>query len=113
VRGTDVERPISGDMGVSGTFEATTPELATGLRALGFVDAGYIRNQDAGPAPTLKPVSDRLASVGLGLRYAGAGFAASLDYGRIVLGSRVATTLNSASPQRGDDRFYLNLSYRF
>mgnify|MGYP006141063003 CR=1 FL=1 len=38
VRGTDVERPISGDMGVSGTFEITSPEVVQGLR---FIEPGY------------------------------------------------------------------------
>ena len=31
MRGTDVERPISGDMGVSTTFEVTSPEVVRGL----------------------------------------------------------------------------------
>jgi hemolysin activation/secretion protein len=111
VRGTDIERPISGDKGISGTVEVTTPELLAGLRLLGFVDAGYIRNNN--PDGLNKPASDRLASVGVGLRYGVGVFAASLDYGRIVEGSRVPLSLNSNSPQRGDDRFYVNLSVRF
>jgi hypothetical protein len=39
--------------------------------------------------------------------------ALSIDYGRIVTGSRVALTANSAAPQRGDDRVYVNASVRF
>jgi hemolysin activation/secretion protein len=111
VRGTAVERPISGDKGVSTTVEVTTPELLSGLRLLGFVDAGYLWNNK--PDGLTKPASDRLASVGVGLRYAIGSFGASLDYGRIVQGSRVPLALNTNSPQRGDDRFYVNVSYRF
>ncbi len=111
VRGSEVERPLAGDSGVSGSFEITTPELTSGLRALGFVDAGYISNNE--PNTLLKPGSDRLASVGLGLRYSQGIWTVSADYGYIVLGSRVPLTVNSAAPKKGDDRFYLNLSVRF
>jgi len=111
VRGTDIERPVSGDKGLSGSVEVSTPELATGLRLHSFLDAGWIGNNS--PNDTNKPSSDRLASVGLGLRYAAGAFAVSADYGRLVLGSRVPLTINSSSPQRGDDKFYVNLSVRF
>lgn len=110
VRGTGIERPISGDKGLSATFEVTTPEMMPGLRLLGFVDAGWLGNND--PAPP-RPGTDRLASVGLGLRYGNGPYAVSADYGHIVSGSRVPLTLNSSSPQRGDDRFYVNVSVRF
>jgi hemolysin activation/secretion protein len=111
VRGTDIERPISGDSGVSASFELTTPELVTGLRALGFVDAGILHNNKANGVN--RPSSDRLASVGVGLRYVRGVFSASLDYGRLVTGSRVPLSVNSASPQRGDDRWYVNVAVRF
>jgi hemolysin activation/secretion protein len=111
VRGTEIERPLSGDKGVSGTLELTTPELAPGLRLLGFVDAGYIRNNK--PNGVNRPSSDSLASAGVGLRYARGVFAATADYGRIVNGSSVPLSVNSASPQEGDDRFYITLSVRF
>jgi hemolysin activation/secretion protein len=110
VRGTDIERPISGDKGIAATFEVTTPELVSGLRALGFVDAGYITNNN--PNGSNKPSSDRLASVGVGLRYAKGIWAVSADYGRLVQGSRVPLAINPSSPQRGDSRFYLTLSVR-
>ena len=110
VRGTSIERPISGDKGFSTTLEVTTPELLTGLRLLGFVDAGWLGNND--PTPP-RPTTDRLASTGLGLRYTGGAYAVSMDYGRILSGSRVPLSLNSSSPQRGDERFYVNLSVRF
>ena len=111
VRGTDIERPVSGDKGFAATFEVGTPALAEGLRAIGFVDAGWLANNS--PTGTNKPSSDRLASVGLGLRYGKGPFAATLDYGRLVTSSRVPLAVNAASPQKGDDRFYLNLSLRF
>ncbi len=111
VRGTSIDRPITGDNGLSASLEVTTPELTSGLRLLGFVDAGWLGNNR--PNGANKPSSDRLASVGVGLRYAKEPFALSLDYGRVVTGSRVPVTLNASSPQSGDDRLYINLSLRF
>ena len=110
VRGTDIDRPISGDKGVSAQFEVTTPELFDGFRGLAFLDAGWLGNN----SPNVnRPSSDAIASVGVGLRYARGFFAASADYGRIVEGSKVPVTANAAAPKRGDDRFYVNLSVRF
>jgi hemolysin activation/secretion protein len=111
VRGTSIDRPITGDKGISASVEVTSPELATGLRLLGFVDAGYLANNS--PNGANRPSSDRLASAGLGLRYTKEPFAVALDYGRLLTGSRVPVTLNSAAPERGDDRLYINLSVRF
>ncbi len=111
VRGTSIDRPITGDKGVSGSLEVTTPERATGLRLLGFIDAGWLGNNE--PNGANKPSSDRLASIGMGLRYGREPFAVALDYGRLITGSRVPLALNSAAPQRGDDRLYINLSLRF
>jgi hemolysin activation/secretion protein len=111
VRGTSIDRPIAGDRGVAASFEITTPELVEGLRALGFVDAGYLRNN--GEDTPAKPSSDRLASVGLGLRYTKGHFSASADYGRIILGSKVPLGVNAAAPKRGDDKLYINLSVHF
>jgi hemolysin activation/secretion protein len=111
VRGTDIDRPITGDKGIFGSVEITTPELTPGLRLLGFVDAGWLGNNNANAAD--KPSSDHLASAGLGLRFAKDPFSVSLDYGRIIQGSKVPLASNSAAPKRGDDRFYINLSLRF
>ena len=111
VRGTSIERPISGDKGVSATAEVSTPELAPGLRLVSFVDAGWLGNNDANGGN--KPNSDRLASVGAGVRFARGNFAASAEYGRVVKGSRVPLALNAESPQRGDDKVYVNLAIRF
>jgi hemolysin activation/secretion protein len=111
VRGTKIDRPITGDKGLAATLEITSPELRPTLRAIGFIDAGWLANNN--PNGANKPDNDRLVSVGVGLRYGTEPFALSLDYGRIVKGSRVSQTLNSASPQRGDDRLYLNFAWRF
>lgn len=111
VRGTSIERPISGDKGVSASVEIGTPELLPGLRLLGFVDAGWLGNNN--PNGTTKPSTDRLSSAGLGLRYANGPFSVAADYGRLLTGSRVPLSVNSASPQQGDDKFYINLSVRF
>lgn len=111
VRGTSLERPISGDKGLAASIELSTPDIAPGLRFLGFVDAGWLGNNS--PNGTSKPSSDRIASAGLGLRYGNGPFTVSADYGRLVKGSRVPLAFNSAAPQKGDDRFYVNVSVRF
>lgn len=111
VRGTEIERPISGDSGVSGTLELMTPELAPGLRLLGFADMGTLRNHAANGLG--RPRSDTLASVGVGLRFHRGAFNASADYGRLVNGSRIPTSVNSASPQEGDERFYISVGVQF
>jgi outer membrane protein assembly factor BamA len=91
--------------------EVSTPELVSGLRLLGFADAGYLRNNK--PNALNRPSSDRLASLGVGLRFARGPWALSADYGRLVQGSRVPLTVNSWSPRKGDDRFYISVSARF
>ena len=111
VRGTREERPISGDRGFAGSAEVTSPALAQGLRLLAFVDAGWLGNN--APTTEAKPSSDIIGSVGLGLRYGVGAFAFSADYGRLVKGSKVGLSVNSAAPQKGDERLYVNLSVRF
>jgi hypothetical protein len=56
---------------------------------------------------------DSLVSAGLGLRYVHEPVSTSLDYGRLLNGSRVSPGVNSAAPQKGDDRVYVNLLLRF
>jgi hemolysin activation/secretion protein len=111
VRGTSEDRPITGDKGAFASLEITAPELAAGLRAIGFVDAGWLGNNH--PNETTKPGNDTLASIGMGLRYANGPFAASLEYGRLLNGSKVPLSANSAAPQGGDDRLYVNVTWRF
>ena len=110
IRGTS-ERPISGDKGMMASLEVSTPDVAPGLRMLGFVDAGWLRNNN--PNGTTKLSSDQLASVGLGLRYSAGTLGLSAEWGRVVTGSSVPLTVNAASPRAGDVKFHLNLSARF
>ena len=111
VRGTSLDRPISGDKGLVATVEVTTPEVFPGLRLLGFIDAGWLGSNS--PESFGKPTSDHLASLGLGLRYGKGPLILSLDYGRLVLGSKVPQAANSAAPEKGDDKLYFNLALRF
>jgi len=111
VRGTDIDRPITGDSGLSATIEAMTPEVWAGTRLLGFVDGGMLWNEKANG--TSKPSSDHLMSAGLGLRYVKDTFALSLDYGRIIVGSRIDPSFNSAAPKKGNQRFYVSALVRF
>lgn len=111
VRGTKTERPISGDKGLLASLEVTTPEFIPGLRLAGFVDAGWLANNN--PNGTSKPSSDQLAGVGLGLRYNKGPFAMTADYGRLVKGSKVPLTINTGSPQKGDDKLSVNMSVKF
>jgi hemolysin activation/secretion protein len=111
VRGTSEDRAITGDKGLLGSLEITTPELAPGLRLLGFIDAGWLGNND--PNGTSKPSSDHLTSLGLGLRYTNGPFSASMDYGQLLSTSKVPLSVNSAAPQRGDDRLYVSVIWRF
>lgn len=110
VRGT-TERPIAGDSGALVSTELTTPELLSGLRLVGFVDAGWLSNNQTGGSG--KPSNDGLSSVGLGLRYAAPNYSLTADYGRIVTGSSVPTLANSAMPQSGDQKLHISVSARF
>ncbi len=111
VRGAS-ERPISGDRGLFTSLEVSTPELMTGLRGIGFLDAGWLSNNN--PNATNKPASDRLTGVGFGLRYSTpGGFAVSADYGRVLTGSVVPLAINASAPKKGDEKVHVNVSLRF
>lgn len=110
VRGS-TERPISGDRGWFTSWELNTPELAPGLRLVGFVDAGWLRNNQ--PNTTNKPASDHLASAGLGLRYNQGRIGITAEWGRIVTGSVLAGNNNPAIPRAGSNRLHVNLTARF
>lgn len=111
VRGAP-ERALYGDSGLSATLEGSTPPLWQGLRALAFVDAGLVRS-DLIDRPVRRS-KDRLASLGLGLRYTPPGGAlVSADYGRLIAGSRVHGTVNPSAPARGDDKLHVNVSLVF
>lgn len=111
VRGVP-ERALYGDSGLSATLEASTPPWWQGLRALAFIDAGWVRS-DVADSP-LRRREDRLASVGLGLRYAHAsGASLRADYGRVIAGSRADHNLHPTSPIPGDDKLHVNVSLVF
>ncbi len=110
VRGT-TERPISGDRGLFTSFEISTPELQAGLRLVGFVDAGWLRNNI--PNAINKPASDHLAGAGLGLRYNQGLWAFSAEWARIVTGSVLANAANPVIPRAGRNRLHVNLSAQF
>ena len=96
-----------------GTFALSVlaPQLGVDMRLLGFIDAGWLGSNS--PESFGKPTSDHLASLGLGLRYGKGPLILSLDYGRLVLGSKVPQAANSAAPEKGDDKLYFNLALRF
>jgi hemolysin activation/secretion protein len=111
VRGAP-DRAISGDGGVQANLEVTTPDLAKGLRVVGFLDAGWLHNRNADNIRRIS--SDKLASVGLGLRYGHeSGVSLTADYGRLINSSKLPLTTNSSAPQKGDDKLHLTLSVRF
>ena len=110
IRGTS-ERPIAGDKGLMAALELTTPPLAPGLRMVGFVEMGWLRNNN--PNGINKPAHDQLAGAGLGLRYSLGVVEISADWGRIVNGSTLAGAANPTMPKTGDNKFHVNLSARF
>lgn len=111
VRGTSTERPIAGDRGVSASVELLTPSWREAWQGVFFLDAGWIGNVNADGAQRI--ASDRLASAGLGLRYASGPLQAAAEYGRLLMGSRMPLALNPSAPQRGDDRLYVNVGVQF
>ncbi len=111
VRGA-ADRVITGDKGLSTSLEISTPELVVGLRSSAFVDAGWLQNNQVDGSNKL--AQDKLASVGLGLRYASQnGLNINADYGRIITGSALPLSVNSSAPQKGSEKLHLNLSVRF
>jgi hemolysin activation/secretion protein len=110
IRGTG-ERPIAGDKGLLAALEVTTPVLAPGLRMVGFLEMGWLRNNN--PNAVNKPANDQLAGAGFGLRYSAGIFEISADWGRILNGSVLAGPANPALPRTGDNKFHVNLSARF
>ncbi len=112
VRGAS-DRVLTGDKGLSGTVEIGSPEIGKGFRAVGFVDAGVLGNYAT--AGSAKISSDKLASVGLGLRYSSGanGLTMSADYGRILRASDLPLTNNANAPQKGSDKLHVNLLIRF
>lgn len=111
VRGTG-ERAVSGDSGLLGSAEISTPELSPGLRLLGFLDAGWLTSSNTDLNPN-KVANDHLASIGLGLRYASGALGVSAEWGRVITGAVVPMSAMSGLPKAGDDKFHLNVTARF
>ena len=109
VRGM-AERSMAGDSGAMLSAEVTSRELSPGLRMLGFVDAGWLGNNNA---TANKPQSDSVSSAGVGLRFVQPVFSITADYGRVIGGSALPAVANSAVPKVGDDKLHVNLSARF
>jgi hemolysin activation/secretion protein len=109
VRGTG-ERPLAADSGAFLSLELTTRELSPGLRVLGFVDVGWLSNNN----PTAnKPQSDNIFSIGMGARYVLPVLTLSADYGYLVGGSILPSPVNSGIPKLGNEQFHLSVSARF
>ncbi len=111
VRGTS-ERAISGDSGLFASIEITGPQLWPGLRALGFLDAGWLRNNNPDVNPN-KPLKDQLISAGLALRYGSGSYGFAADWGRVLKGSDSPVTSGSGIPQTGDQKIHVNLTASF
>ncbi len=106
------DRAISGDGGLYGSLEITSPEVTKGLRFTGFLDAGWLNNRDADGIRRV--AHDNLASIGLGMRLGHAsGISVSADYGRLITSSKLPLATNSSAPQKGDDKLHITLSVRF
>jgi hemolysin activation/secretion protein len=106
IRGVE-ERVASGDSGFLASVELTTPEFAAGLRALGFVDAGYLSNNGQGAV-----LSNQLASVGVGLHYNLARVSLSAEWGTVVVGVD-QNTPGTNPPKAGDQKLHVNMTVRF
>jgi hemolysin activation/secretion protein len=114
VRGA-ADRVISGDRGALLSLELSTPELASGLRLLGFVDAGWLNSVNTAASSSGKVDADQLASAGLGLRY-GLGWASiTADWGFIVTGANIPASAGATStaPKTGDEKLHIALTARF
>jgi len=102
VRGLE-EREGTGDQGLLGTLELTTPLLAEGLRAVLFTDSGIVRNHQAA---TGTPAREGASGIGAGLRWQWRrNFSATIDWAHVTNG---AGTTN-----KGDNRVHLALSLRY
>ena len=102
---------MAGDSGFAGTLELTSPEWVPGVRWLAFWDTGWTRSQ--GITGGLVPSSDSASTAGLGLRYERGGLLVALDYGRVVKGSTVPLTFNSAAPKTGHQKLHALLMANF
>jgi len=105
------ERALQGDKGALVSIEVRSPEIQPRLRVLGFMDFGWLANHNPNAS---RLGSDHVASAGVGLRWASEKHVSlSLDYGRVVTGSRLPSASFPDAPHQGDERLHLNLSLRY
>ena len=104
VRGYE-EREFTGDSGLAGSFELTSPALfGLLLRGVVFVDGGFVRNNLGTPCNGTD-TRCTLAAVGFGVRY---------GYGPAQLKLDVANALQDGrSTQRNDTRVHFQASVSF
>lgn len=112
VRGT-ADRVVAGDSGMLVSAELSSWELTSGLRALGFVDAGWLKNNNAAATTAGKSAEDQLASAGLGLRYNTGSLSMSAEWGRVITAPNVPAGGNFNLPKVGDEKLHINLMARF
>jgi hemolysin activation/secretion protein len=112
VRGTG-ERPISGDIGAVVTVEVSTYEIKPGLRLVGFVDAGWLSNNNSAATTASKQAADQLASMGFGLRYNTRSFNFVGEWGHVVTGATQPLGGNPSLPKVGDEKLHISLTARF
>jgi hemolysin activation/secretion protein len=112
VRGTG-ERVISGDGGIASSFELVTPNVAAGLRLLGFVDAGWLISNNAAASTAGKSANDQLASVGVGARYAQGSLSVSAEWGHVVTAANHPVSGSTLLPKEGDEKLHVNMTVRF
>lgn len=105
------DRALQGDQGVMASLQLNTPPLAPGLQLQGFLDSAQLRHHFPNAS---RLVSDRATTAGLGLRWAKEPHVfLSVDYGRVLTGSRLPAASFPDAPKRGDDRIHLTLSLRY
>lgn len=107
VRGLE-ERALTGDRAVAFGLEAWPPALSSGVRFLGFMDAGRIDQASALPGE----VDDTdVVTVGVGVRWTwGRHLDAAVDFGHVL---DAAAPVAITGIERGDSRLHFNLLYRF
>lgn len=102
VRGFE-EREGTGDQGLLGTLELTTPLLTDGLRAVLFTDAGQVRNHQAAAGIQAR---ESAAGIGVGLRWQWRrNFSATLDWAQVLNGA--------GTSNKGDNRVHASLAFRY
>jgi hemolysin activation/secretion protein len=112
VRGTG-ERPISGDIGGVVTLEVSSHELKPGLRLVGFMDAGWLSNNNSSASTASKQGADQLASMGLGVRFNTRSMNFAGEWGHVVTGATQPVGGNSSLPKAGDEKLHLSVTARF